>query len=449
MRARFESALAGRLVMVLVAMAVATAWYGQERFLRESLGLGSLFAAAGATALEVFGLSMFGIARDLGKFRDRALRVRVFGWAVIAFSASSNLVHNGVALAAMSVVGPVAWELYEWSRHRIRLHHEGKLTIRPVRPRFPIDQVLLYPLWTFAAYRVAVRDRIEEVDTALAIAARERSAQPVIDRSTRRSWIAIVRQSIAAHHRSTVDRARQSIEDADRSRAHFDQARVDLKQQADLLTDLIDRSGERGTGERVGTTGAAGSRDNEDRSRCFRGSRRRIRRADRSADTPSQPQSSRAIDREVTEADAMAPTGQINNVRSVAPRSTTQFDGAVDVDTPATAASTAGRSDTAPTARSAGADAESEQLVGRGGDRPARRATPTRPFDELVSIGWHLIEIEGWSPQEINVSYLMKRLGTGPVRARQLRDMYQHVVAADTATAEKDRDDPEDLPTPE
>ncbi|RSM68948.1 hypothetical protein DL991_40960 [Amycolatopsis sp. WAC 01375] len=200
-RARFEAALAGRLVAILVALAVATAWHGQYRFLREAMELGVLFAAAGATALELFGLSMFGIARDLGKFRHRALRVRMFGWAVIAFSAYSNLEHNGVVLAAMSVAGPVAWEMHEWSQQRIQLHQEGKLVSRPVRPRFPIDQVVLFPVWTLRAYRQAVRDRIENVDQALAAADRGRLPHDTVGRLAGVRWRRVVRRSIAQHRR--------------------------------------------------------------------------------------------------------------------------------------------------------------------------------------------------------------------------------------------------------
>jgi hypothetical protein len=238
MRARFEAALAGRLVMMLVAMAVATAWFGQYRFLREAMALGFLFAAAGATALELFGLSMFGIARDLGKYRHRALRVRVFGWAVIAFSAYSNFVHNGVALAAMSVAGPVAWEMHEWSQQRIRLHHEGKLATRPVRPRFPIDQVLLFPWRTLRAYRCAVRDRIEGVDEALALADRERQGRSRIDRVGSRSWTRTVRRSVAWHRKSMEYCNRQQSATIDRAYRHLDAIGPELRELSEQLRQI-------------------------------------------------------------------------------------------------------------------------------------------------------------------------------------------------------------------
>ncbi|MGW5721593.1 DUF2637 domain-containing protein [Amycolatopsis sp. NPDC003865] len=207
LRTRFERALSGRLVMLLVAMAAATAWYGQYRYLRETQALGVVFSAAGATALELFGLSMFANARQLGKFRDRAVRVRGFGWMVIVFSAYSNWVHNGLVLAAMSVAGPVAWELHEWTQQRVRLHNLGKLTPRPVRPRFPIDQVLLFPLWSMRAYRCAVRDRIESAAEALAVARKDRLEPVGVQRIGSRSWRRTVRRSIARHRTSSTGAA--------------------------------------------------------------------------------------------------------------------------------------------------------------------------------------------------------------------------------------------------
>ncbi|MFI5593442.1 DUF2637 domain-containing protein [Amycolatopsis sp. NPDC051758] len=197
------------MVMLLVAMAAATAWYGQYRYLREAQALGVVFSAAGATALELFGLSMFANARQLGKLRDRAIRVRGFGWAVIVFSAYSNWVHNGLVLAAMSVAGPVAWEVHEWTQQRVRLHQLGKLTPRPVRPRFPIDQVLLFPLWSMHAYRCAVRDRIETAGEALAVARRDRHAKVAGLRVGSRSWRRTVRRSIDRHRKASANAGAQ------------------------------------------------------------------------------------------------------------------------------------------------------------------------------------------------------------------------------------------------
>ncbi|WP_410646179.1 DUF2637 domain-containing protein [Amycolatopsis sp. cmx-4-54] len=211
LRQRFEQALAGRLILLLVAMAAATAWYSQYRYLHEVLNLAHPFPAAGATALELLGLGMFSIARSARRYRDRAVRARLVGWAVITFSAFSNWVHNGVLLAALSVAGPVAWEIHEWWQQRVVLHDEGKLPVRPVRPRFPIDQVVLFPLWTYSAYRIAVRDRIEDVGQALAIAARERAAQRWLNRSTMRSWAKSVRESIDQHEASIERRSDRPI----------------------------------------------------------------------------------------------------------------------------------------------------------------------------------------------------------------------------------------------
>lgn len=174
-KARFAAALDGRLVAVLVALAAGTAWYGQYHYLAEGQHLLVVFAAAGATALEVLGLAMGAVARAAGDHRERALRARLLMWAVIAFSAWSNYQHNGIVLAALSVAGPTAWEVREWWQRRARLHAAGLLQPRPVRPRFPLDQWLLYLPETLAAYRVAVRDRIEDATEALSVAKAERA----------------------------------------------------------------------------------------------------------------------------------------------------------------------------------------------------------------------------------------------------------------------------------
>jgi hypothetical protein len=212
-KARFSTALGGRLVAVLVVLAAATAWYGQYRHLstptdpppgvEAGLGAPLLIAVAGATALETFGLAMFNIARRAGARRERAVRARLLGWSVIAFSAWSNLQHMGAVPAALSVVGPLAWEVHEWWRHREVLHDRGALQARPVRPRFPLDQIALFPVRSLAAYRVAVRDRIESPDEALAVARAEAQARSAARRARRaRGWLRVIRAVIGAAVRS-------------------------------------------------------------------------------------------------------------------------------------------------------------------------------------------------------------------------------------------------------
>lgn len=233
-KARFIAALGGRLVAVLVAMAAGTAWYGQFRYLHgpaEQGGLALLlpFAVAGATALEVLGLAMGTVVRAAGVHRDRALRARLLMWAVIAFSAWSNWTHNGVVLAVLSVAGPTAWEIHEWWQRRARLHARGVLRARPVRPRFPLDQWLLFFCHTLAAYRVAVRDRIEDADTALSVAATERevaknrraterqaakSGRWLGRRRNSKKWGPAVQTMLAANRAAEAERADRVLREA-------------------------------------------------------------------------------------------------------------------------------------------------------------------------------------------------------------------------------------------
>ncbi|PKW13674.1 DUF2637 domain-containing protein [Saccharopolyspora spinosa] len=231
-KAQFIAALGGRLVAVLVAMAAGTAWYGQFRYLHgpapQGLALLLPFALAGATALEVLGLAMGTVVRAAGEHRDRALRARLLMWAVIAFSAWSNWTHNGPALAVLSVAGPTAWEIHEWWQRRARLHAKGKLQARPVRPRFPADQWLLFFGRTLAAYRVAVRDRIEDADTALSVAATERQVAKIrraterqaaksrrwLGRRAAKKWGPVVQQMLAASRAADAERADRVLREA-------------------------------------------------------------------------------------------------------------------------------------------------------------------------------------------------------------------------------------------
>lgn len=228
-RAAFAAALGGRLIAILVCLAVATAWDGQYSYLRTGeqlggLGLPMVFALAGATALEILGLAMGAIVRDAGQFRDRVLWARLVMWSVIGFSAWSNGTHNGPVLAVMSVAGPAAWEVHERWQHRKALHQAGLLRQRPVRPRFPLDQVLLYPAWSFHAYRVAVRDRIEDTNQALTLAATERTAaaeRKAARKATRtlarqgKKWAPIVQQLVAAERTAALRHAEAVVREAE------------------------------------------------------------------------------------------------------------------------------------------------------------------------------------------------------------------------------------------
>ncbi|MEU6267513.1 DUF2637 domain-containing protein [Saccharopolyspora shandongensis] len=219
-KARFTAALGGRLVAVLVAMAAGTAWYGQFRYLNgpapKGLELLLPFALAGATALEVLGLAMGTVVRAAGAHRDWALRARLLMWAVIGFSAWSNWTHNGVVMAALSMAGPTAWEIHEWWQRRARLHDQGLLRARPVRPRFPVDQWLLFFRWTLAAHKVAVRDRIENADTALSVAATERQEAKSRRwlRRNAKTWGPAVQTMVAASRAAEAERADRVLREA-------------------------------------------------------------------------------------------------------------------------------------------------------------------------------------------------------------------------------------------
>ncbi|MGH9058034.1 MAG: DUF2637 domain-containing protein, partial [Acidimicrobiales bacterium] len=263
MRARFQNALAGRLVLLLVFCAVATAWYGQFRYLTapaEQGGQGLIlpFALAGASALEILGLAMGVIVRAAGERRDRALRARLVMWLVIGFSAWSNFHHNGVVLAALSILGPTAWEISEWWNRRAALHAGGLLLVRPVRPRFPLDQVLLYPVWTLTAYRVAVRDRIEDAELALDRAKIERAQRKTFGRLNRRRFARSVRTAIESSTTTALEHLRAE-------REHVAQLRAELEGTAAAAVLLLGSDRGRELADSIQSTDTAESTGDQPR----------------------------------------------------------------------------------------------------------------------------------------------------------------------------------------
>lgn len=197
-------------IVLLVIFAVATAWIGQFGFLlgllvaQVGVVLAPVFAATGAAALECIGLLMGSIARQAATYRDRAVRARLAMWGVILFSAWSNYTHYGLVMAAMSLLGPIAWEVREWWGSRHRAYQAGALVARPVRPRFPIDRWVLFPASTWTAYRVAVRDNIGDAETALAGAAAAHRAR------WRSAWHRGYRHG-ARHRSQAVQRAHAAL----------------------------------------------------------------------------------------------------------------------------------------------------------------------------------------------------------------------------------------------
>ncbi|RJQ70564.1 DUF2637 domain-containing protein [Pseudonocardiaceae bacterium YIM PH 21723] len=180
--ARTATTLGGRLIGGLVVLAVATAWVGQYGALKEQLAsvhmfgwsLGSLFAAAGASALEMTGLAMGDVVRKAVRRGERALVARAAMWTVIAGSSAANYLHFGSVMAGLSVLGPVSWEVHEWGERREQLHAAGQVTPRPRRPRWPLDRWVLLFWPTLQAYRLAVQ--FDLTDPAAAVAAADHVA---------------------------------------------------------------------------------------------------------------------------------------------------------------------------------------------------------------------------------------------------------------------------------
>ncbi|OXM56408.1 hypothetical protein CFP71_13345 [Amycolatopsis thailandensis] len=411
LRLQFEQALAGRLILLLVAMAAATAWYGQYRYLHEVMNLAHPFPAAGATALELLGLGMFSIARSARRYRDRAIRARLVGWAVIGFSAFSNWVHNGVLLAALSVAGPVAWEIHEWWQQRVVLHDDGKLPVRPVRPRFPIDQVVLFPLWTYSAYRIAVRDRIEDVGQALAIAARERAAQRWLNRSTRRSWAKSVRRSIDRHEASIEHRSDRLVRLPLADRSEPGSMSIEVV-PIDIRRITNDRLAEREPGSsdcQVVKTPAKP---------------RRLRRVFTRTGRPRELRLGPLIVDEIDSNDHQAATGIATGRatdRPASQRKPGRFPaGKSGLDV---VGKTLGDGDLQGNSdEGKESSVRSSRSPDQSHDRTPDTRSSYRTLEQLRVEAHALVEREGWLPRDVKAIWLQKRLRCSPNRARILRN---------------------------
>ncbi|ONF73941.1 DUF2637 domain-containing protein [Amycolatopsis keratiniphila] len=419
-RERFQAALAGRLVLLLVFSAVVTAWYGQAGYLSGPVdqggrGLAWPFAVTGATALEVLGLAMGAIARAAGEHRDRALRARLLMWAVIAFSAWSNWQHNGVVLAALSILGPTSWEIHEWWQRRAKLHEDGKLRARPVRPRFPLDQVLLFPVRTLLAYRVAVRDRIEDAELALDRVRIERETRRAFGRRNRRRFAKAVRESIDSSNRALADRARSEIEAAREIRAEAEGILAAgalllgpdrVREVAEPITAALPSEADPiEPGEPI-----EASRSTDDQGHPIR-RRRLFRSIGRRSDTRPEPIENGAAD--PIEAPATDP---IEPTRS-APESIEQ-PGPIGSGEPIEQAPAA---ESEPIERTADTTKDASRSV-----HPIRRRSARgKPIEQLRREAAELIEAKGWTPEQITADNLRTALRCSPKRAREIRDYFQ------------------------
>jgi uncharacterized protein DUF2637 len=186
-RDRLVTKLAGRSILVLVAMAVVTAWVGQFNYLLIDRNVILPFAVTGASALELTGIALMHKLHIANKYRDRAVRIRLLMWSTIAFAAWANYSHFGPVMAAMSVLGPLVWEVSEWWSRRHALYLTGDVPRRPVRPRFALDRWLMYPRETWRALRVAVRDDITNPRIALTVARAERGRRDFLENDLR-TW---------------------------------------------------------------------------------------------------------------------------------------------------------------------------------------------------------------------------------------------------------------------
>lgn len=475
-KAHFRDALAGRLVLVLVTMAAATAWYGQFKHLggpvsppvdshghpmsAPGMGLPLPFAVAGATALEVLGLAMFAIARKAGDFRERALRARLLGWAVIAFSAWSNDTHNGIVLAAMSVAGPLAWEIHEWWQRREVLHAQGKLVTRPVRPRFPLDQVLLFPWWTLCAYRVAVRDRIESAERALELAKIERRDRSIFGWRNRRRFRTAIRTAIESSNRALIERARGEMEVALKIRSEAEGILAvgamllgaEHTRQVAHRVDLVDRarSSSIQQASTIGTTSAASTAVGTDvlgdsavdpvgSTALTRSSRSK----DRSAHRPRWSLRRRSTDRhDRIEAGSTPPP------EPTIGRGPIEVPGAAPIDQQSAESNAESAGAPEPEERpTAPGSIASSSITGRNPNSLDTTRSKTglsttrsgrsrrRSIDELRAEAADLIQTEGWSGDVITAEALRLALHCSPKRARQLREEFRSTAKTTTTQA--------------
>lgn len=173
----FVTLLPQRLILVPVLLATGAAWKGQYDWARESLLWPALLAAALATALETFGLAVAAMARRARNDDDSAVVERTLMWSVVLSAAYMNWVHSKQpVLGLMSVIGVAGWEVYERRVHRSRLANSTPRRLPARRPKFGPARWFRYPVWTYRAWSIALRDRLQDPNLALTQAQLEMAA---------------------------------------------------------------------------------------------------------------------------------------------------------------------------------------------------------------------------------------------------------------------------------
>lgn len=193
----FWAQLPARLILIPVALAAASAWRGQFDWAHDpasataaaashvimGLGWSVAWSAGLATALETLGLSLGAMARAARNDDDSAIVERTLMWTVVTSAAWLNWQHSRQpVLGLMSIAGVAGWEVYERRRYRHKVASD-----RPARrPRFGSARWVRFPLWTFRAWSVSIRDRIGAADASVAL---DRVAAEHLHRSLRRSLL--------------------------------------------------------------------------------------------------------------------------------------------------------------------------------------------------------------------------------------------------------------------
>lgn len=173
----FADQLPQRLILVPVLLATAAAWKGQFDWATESLKWGVVMGAGLATALETFGLATAAMARRARDDDDSAIIERTLMWSVVLSAALMNTLHsNQPVLGLMSVIGVAGWEVYERRRYRSRLAAATPRRLPARRPKFGPARWVRYPMWTYRAWSIALRDRLQDPNQALALADLEMTA---------------------------------------------------------------------------------------------------------------------------------------------------------------------------------------------------------------------------------------------------------------------------------
>lgn len=180
----------GVLTALPIGMAMSVAWIGQIGFALHVLAwpvFGAVLFAGGLEASTLLALGLYIRARRAGD-RGTAPRLVALGLAVNA--AAMNYWHAtphraAVAFAAMSLVAPGLTELVASERHRAALRDSGRLPAR--RPRFGVAHWLRFPVRTFTAWSLALRDGVTTTAAALAVADRELAGRTGSRRRLRRA----------------------------------------------------------------------------------------------------------------------------------------------------------------------------------------------------------------------------------------------------------------------